>query len=179
LLMGRNKFSEPSLRQNVIARASWLVSPSSEILATEFLDVAGAVAEDKTSTTSKSHRPLSAAQFIFGPGKAVLGYPPNSVIAKVTATPVNDSYFTPYDELLADDGSGVLGGRGVLGGGSPQNAIGRHHNGGDGRVGGEGTAQFLYADGHAGRQTVRESVENDEWGQKFYTVNGKNNILFP
>ena len=174
LLMGRNKFAEATQRQNVIARASWLVSPSSEILATEFLDAEGAVAEDNTSTTSKSHRPLSAAQFIFGAGKQVLTWPQASVIAEVSPTGNGlDSFFTPYDELVSGSG------RGVLGGGSPWNAVGRHHNGGDGKPGGEGTANFLYADGHTARQTVRDSIENEEWGQKFYTVNGTNKIIFP
>jgi len=55
------------------------------------------------------------------------------------------------------------------------NAIGRHHIGGDEEFG--GTANFLYCDGHVDRKTVLETMENREWGDAYYSINGKNEVL--
>ncbi len=55
------------------------------------------------------------------------------------------------------------------------NCVGRHHPGGDKEFG--GTANFLYCDGHVERKTVYESIRKREWGDKFYSLTGANDVL--
>lgn len=55
----------------------------------------------------------------------------------------------------------------------PLNAVGRHHPGGD-RLG--GTVNFLYVDGHVTRKTVLKTLEDREWGKKYYGLTGNNKV---
>lgn len=54
------------------------------------------------------------------------------------------------------------------------NAIGRHHPGGD-EFG--GTTNFLFVDGGVGRKTVFQTMENREWGDRYYSLTGANRII--
>lgn len=53
------------------------------------------------------------------------------------------------------------------------NAVGRHHPGGD-KWG--GTANFLYADGHAERRTVLSTLKGAEWGNRYHAITGDNRV---
>ncbi len=55
------------------------------------------------------------------------------------------------------------------------NAVGRHHPGGD-RLG--GTTNFLYCDGHVARKTILETMRQREWGEKYYSLTGANDIQY-
>jgi len=116
----------------------------------------------------KSHRPINPFTHI-GSGTNEFGSPPD------------DPGFTygvgPHYGLLSaadqEQATGIVDGGDTI----ETNAVGRHHpGGGDGYIG--GTANFLYADGHAEKKTVLETVKRKEWGLKFYSVTG-NTIIGP
>jgi prepilin-type processing-associated H-X9-DG protein len=67
----------------------------------------------------------------------------------------------------------------ILDGGTahPLNAVGRHHPGGDDTELG-GTANFLYADNHVERKSVKQTIKKAEWGKKFYSITGKNTVRY-
>ncbi|MFN0136427.1 MAG: type II secretion system protein [Phycisphaerae bacterium] len=52
------------------------------------------------------------------------------------------------------------------------NAVGRHHPGGD-RLGGSGN--FLFVDGHVARTTILKTLQDRQWGTKYYSMSGTNN----
>jgi prepilin-type N-terminal cleavage/methylation domain-containing protein/prepilin-type processing-associated H-X9-DG protein len=55
------------------------------------------------------------------------------------------------------------------------NCIGRHHPGKEETYKGEnygGTTSFVYADGHVEQKHIFETIENEEWGKRFYSVTG-------
>lgn len=54
------------------------------------------------------------------------------------------------------------------------NALGRHHPGGEDQYG--GTTNFLYVDSHVERKTVFETMARKEWGEKYYTLSGPNDV---
>ena len=58
--------------------------------------------------------------------------------------------------------------------GSELNAVGRHHPGGD-KLG--GSADFLYSDGHVERKTVLQTMQQREWGERYYGVTGDNKVV--
>ena len=78
-----------------------------------------------------------------------------------------------YGLVPAGDHDGLTG---IVDGGSTveTNAVGRHHPGGGGYVG--GTGNFLYADTHVEKKTVLETVQRWEWGTKFYSLTGNTKI---
>lgn len=78
-----------------------------------------------------------------------------------------------YGLLPANDQDGLTG---IVDGGSivETNAVGRHHPGGGGLIG--GSANFLYADTHVERKSVLETVQRWEWGNKFYSLTGNTKI---
>ena len=58
--------------------------------------------------------------------------------------------------------------------GPETNAIGRHHPSGDSFG---GSTNFLYTDGHVVRTTVLQTLRRREWGDKYYSITGKNEII--
>jgi prepilin-type processing-associated H-X9-DG protein len=52
------------------------------------------------------------------------------------------------------------------------NAVGRSHPGSDKFIG--GTANFVFVDAHVGRMSVRESLTQRLWGDRFYGLSGGN-----
>lgn len=54
------------------------------------------------------------------------------------------------------------------------NAIGRHHPGGDKIMG--GTTNFLYVDSHVENKPVLDTFKNREWGDRYYSLTGNNEI---
>ena len=55
------------------------------------------------------------------------------------------------------------------------NAVGRHHPGGD-EFG--GTVNFLYVDGGVARRTIRQTLYDYEWGERYYSLTGNTKIYF-
>ncbi|MEM7575911.1 MAG: prepilin-type N-terminal cleavage/methylation domain-containing protein [Planctomycetota bacterium] len=167
-IMPRNKFSDFSeQRQNRIVRASELRGPSEEILLTEIAEWEGVAADGVGSNTSKSHRSISGI-LDASAGRNFLSKnstQPYFNVAKATA----DYGFVSKDLLLGGQGYGRLASDDI-------NAIGRHHAGGGSQPGQEGLANFTFADGHVARQTPWDSIDLNQWGQRFYGVTGTNDV---
>ncbi len=155
----RNKFNVPWVRQNRLVRAASVREGSNMILATEFTD-AGTEPWRGLSADSeviKSHRPITP--FIgASSGTNVYQEPDQGTFARFVYPRVED--------LLDDDLHGETDNMIDNSTNSILNAVGRHHAG--------GTAVFVYIDGHAERQTVRETIENRKWGRRFYSLTGSN-----
>ena len=56
---------------------------------------------------------------------------------------------------------------------SEANAVGRHHPNGD-KWG--GSSNFLYCDGHVERKTIFTTLQNAEWGNRYFAITGDNRI---
>jgi prepilin-type N-terminal cleavage/methylation domain-containing protein/prepilin-type processing-associated H-X9-DG protein len=178
-IIPRNKFTTTlsgGQRVNRFVRADELRNPGSLILLTEFNNNWQAIGVQQGSgILLKSHRPIPAFEHLSSGYKADALY----------QAPLN----TPG--YLYGDGSGKLGKYGLKpykevqnssdlldgGAGHPINAVGRHHPGPGQTSDMGGCANFLYVDGHAARKTILETMENREWGNKLYSITGKNEVL--
>jgi prepilin-type processing-associated H-X9-DG protein len=54
------------------------------------------------------------------------------------------------------------------------NAIGRHHPSGD-KFG--GSTNFCYTDGHVERKAIWQTLHHREWGDKYFSLTGRNEII--
>ncbi len=160
----RNKFDLNATRRNRLVSPS-LVDGSAHgasgtILATEFLQL-----NDWRSVAdgflSKSHRPVTP--FLGGSTGTDVYNEPDFGDEPRFFYP-EESAILPVDQL----GDGM-----IVDANSNLNAIGRHHPGGDTYYG--GTANFCFVDGHVERMTVRDSIRRRLWGDRFYSLTGKNN----
>ena len=52
--------------------------------------------------------------------------------------------------------------------------VGRHHPGDEDIYG--AAANFLYIDGHIERKTIHKTLRLREWGDKFYSISGRNEV---
>lgn len=152
----RNKFSTLDVRRNKLVNAAVISGPSRTILATEFMDVANwkSIAE---GFTSKSHRPVTP--FIGG-----------SAGTDVYNEPLGSSrrarFFYPPDSAILKEGE--LGEGLIAEGNTTLNAVGRHLPG--------GKANFAFVDGHVDQYTVLETVQKRLWGNRFYSITGRNEV---
>jgi prepilin-type N-terminal cleavage/methylation domain-containing protein/prepilin-type processing-associated H-X9-DG protein len=157
----RNKLTVDSGRGNRFVRGSDVDSarkgPSGVILATEFYDNR----DSWTSITSsrrgemQSHRPI----------EPFIGV---SAGVKVYNEPISDSpsfvYPSKRDLLDGDD----LGRHEINNELTRLNAVGRHH--------GSGRANYAFVDGHVGLMSLRETVKERLWGDRFYSISGNNEV---
>ncbi|MBK7403346.1 MAG: prepilin-type N-terminal cleavage/methylation domain-containing protein [Phycisphaerales bacterium] len=155
----RNKFSLGEQRQNRLVRAGEFDDDSRVILATEFQDSKNgwkSIMEDVNSGVIKSHRPLTpfvgrssgADPYSEPKGNNRFVYPdPQQIYSK--------EEMSSHTEELINDGQSVL------------NAVGRNHN---------GKANFAFVDGHVESMEVRESIEKQLWGNRFYSLTGGNRV---
>lgn len=158
-------------RLNRFVKESEINTTRPVILATEFNNnwIAAAV-EDATGFKSKSHRPVCAF-YAFGVGggddiyRAPANYP-----AFVYGDPQHRQTYglRPYEEIK--DTVGLINGSR----GPEINAVGRHHPGGD-QFG--GTANFLYVDGSVARTTIFATMKNRQWGDRFYSITGNQELI--
>jgi prepilin-type N-terminal cleavage/methylation domain-containing protein/prepilin-type processing-associated H-X9-DG protein len=157
----RNKFAPTNPTPNRLVRDSEITSVSDTIMATEFIDSYSAVSTGGTGAgESKSHRSIQP----FWNASGNYGNASSWTAALLTTT----SYVNPNS--LADYESALAGSDGLTT--QPLNAVGRHHPGGSDEIGSEGTANFVFVDGHVARSTVPETLENHQWGEKFYGLKG-------
>jgi len=170
----RNKFATNKIRRNRLVKGSEIDQGSRVILATEFLyvdnykslaDVEGS--EDPTQIRNfkvKSHRPVTP--FIgLSAGTKVYDEPDSGTIARFRYPNVDPR----ASEILRKDelGAGMI----VDGSTSTLNAVGRHHAG--------EAVNFLFVDGHVAKHTIRETVEQRLWGERFWSLTGSNAVYRP
>ncbi len=184
-LMPRNKFSRDqapsSQRLNVLVNVS-KVKEIGIILATEFNQDWKNIAEiSGNAWLSKSHRPILPFWHTnFGSGGTPELQPPLRnpfwFYGDNTITREQGYGLKPTAVLEAEfPQGGLIKGTDTASGGTGLNAVGRHHPGED-QFG--GTANFLYLDGSVSRKFVFETMDRREWGEKFYSVTGTNDILY-
>jgi len=163
-LFPRNKFNNPiNRRSNELVNASIVKGPARTILLAEFQESNQwlSIAESAGGNTglSKSHR--SITPFIGGTNvNDPYAEPKRSGVKSFFYPGANE--ILPYDDvvgatnLIADDGT------------APINAVGRQQPG--------QTANFVFADGHVERKTLRETVAKREWGSRFYSITGPDEV---
>lgn len=161
-VFARNKLNPVSTRGNRFVRPSDVDSsrrgPAGVILATEFFDNGDAWTSIATSDRGeiKSQRSLepflgvqSGIQVYDEPdraGRPNFEYPPLENIL--------DERDLDQHEIVNDL--------------SRLNAVGRHH--------GNGKANFAFVDTHVDLQSVRDTVEQQLWGDRFYSITGNNAV---
>ncbi|MEO1009520.1 MAG: prepilin-type N-terminal cleavage/methylation domain-containing protein [Planctomycetota bacterium] len=148
----RNKFSIATPRRNRLVNPDWINSHSETILATEFADGRdwGTL---RVSQVIKSHRPITP--FIGkSAGQDVYREPPGSGGGEARfAYPDPDRDITePGDGAIEDARTNL-------------NAVGRTHG---------GKANFVFVDGHVDLMDVRDSIRENLWGERFYSLTGTN-----
>ncbi len=170
-LFPRNKFVSDNAgeRKNRLVTTSGVDASargsSKTILATEFISTTNHIALRETGGIMKSHRPVTP--FISSNGNDIYGTPDdNGNVARFAYPGINE--IVPLDQLSQE---GVLTGQSGL---SVLNAVGRTHPGGDAGKAYGGTANFAFVDGHVERTTVRETISKKLWGDRFYSLTGRN-----
>ena len=158
----RNKLNlEGAQRKNIFVNDAAVTIPGKTILVTEFNKEFDWQVIAK-GNESKSHRSLTP--FVGGSvgadvyrepdigGAPRFFYPADNEILPAKQVPA--AYFSSEDLTAL-------------------NAVGRTHTGGDKLYG--GTANFAFVDGHVERMTVVDSVKKRLWGDRFYSLSGRNN----
>lgn len=156
----RNKFSQGSPRRNQLVIIDRITFPGRNIMATEFAEANNwqSIAE---SGKSKSHR--SITPFVGGSSGADVYNEPD-----LGSEP---RFFYPEESAirrLADLGNDLIADQN-----STLNAVGRHHPGAKDKAYG-GTANFVFVDGHVERMTLLDSIRQKKWGDRFYSLSGRN-----
>ena len=176
-ILPRNKFT-PSMsegqRVNRFVNGGELKNPSSLILAAEFNNNWKAIGVQQGSgVLVKSHRPILPFSH------TGTGYKGNAVYKAPLGTPYyvygdnaarSNFGLRPWSEV--ENATDLLDG----GAGHPINAIGRHHSGSGSTKEFGGCANFIYVDGHVARKSVLETLQKKEWGNKFYSITGNNEV---
>ena len=166
----RNKFAEGGdSRRNQLVRESMISNGSNTILLAEWLDndsykaLKGGSGEDGSAQTIKSHRPVMP--FVgLSTGNDVLSEPNRGVASFRYA---KESEIYPIDQLANADNLWADNG------GSQLNLVGRIHPGAKDHAYG-GTTNFAFADGHAERSTILDTIRKKRWGDRIYSVTGNN-----
>ena len=169
-IIPRNKFSvnQPGVgRNNQLVQAVWVTNPSDMIMVTEFIDHYPAV----RAGVSKTHRSVNPMNPATGANAAnPTSHPFSNFYVWADSS---DFGIKPLDSILAASNAGGEWN-------NPINVVGRHHRGGSGgsQPGSEGSANFVRVDGSGYSSTVRDTVVNKDWGDKFYSVTGNQRIGF-
>jgi prepilin-type N-terminal cleavage/methylation domain-containing protein/prepilin-type processing-associated H-X9-DG protein len=177
-IVPRNKFTMELAfggpRLNRFVRESEITTNRPVVLATELNNnwIASAEMTGGGNTfKSKGHRPICAFYHIgYGAGDHVYNIP-RQTPGFLYGNPANPQDRTfglrPLGEIEEVPGL-------ILGTGDPEiQAVGRHHPGGD-EWG--GSTNFLFIDGSVARKTILETLLNQEWGDKFYSLTGQNEV---
>ncbi len=155
----RNKFATSTPRRNRLVNPDWLNSASKTILATEFQEGPNWNSlYGSTPGVIKSHRPVTP--FLGrGAGQDVYREAPGSSRAEARF-----EYPDPDRDIIDDKQAAQTPGL-IENAQTNLNAVSRKHS---------GKANFVFADGHVDLFDVRETIRQRLWGDKFYSLTGKN-----
>jgi len=178
-IIPRNKFTSVisgGPRTNIFVREQNVKHQGSTILATEFINNWKAIGIPQgNGILSKSHRPINPYYHVgsgFNEYQASLNAP-----GFIYGLPDDQVTYglLPLDQVknktntLDGPSSGI----------SEVNAVGRSHPTADSlylkKYG--GSANFLYCDGHAENMTAMDSVVKRQWGDRYYSLTGENQVL--
>ncbi len=167
-IMPRNKFNQElsaGSRINKIVRDNEVKSSADVIMVTEFNRNWRAVAiNEGGGLLSKSHRPVNP---FFHVSTGYNEYRTTTAGFRYGRTG-DETYGLADLNTIENTPALIEGARG-----SELNAIGRHHPGGD-ELG--GTTNFLFVDGHVERSTILKTMQERQWGDRYYSVTGDNTV---
>ena len=177
-LMPRNKFTSTlsgGKRVNVFVKESSVKHPGATILVAEFLDNwrAIGVPVGANYTNSKSHRPINPFYHV---GSGFDEYKGDVSTGFIYGLPDEQDYYgllatkdVKNATNILDKSSGIM----------QINAVGRHHPNANSIYAKKygGTANFLYADGHAEAMTALDSVAKRQWGTHYSSISGENRVM--
>lgn len=169
-IMPRNKFPGYSTghRVNRLVSPDEIVQAGSTILVTEFFEDWRAVAvESGGKLKSKSHRPVNPFYHV---GTGYDEYATDSPGFKYEAD--GDNFNLLKMETLKQNPLGAIDGAR----GTELNAVGRHHIGRDEADEWGDYTNFLFCDGHVVTERLLKTLENRQWGEKYYSVTGHNEV---
>jgi prepilin-type N-terminal cleavage/methylation domain-containing protein/prepilin-type processing-associated H-X9-DG protein len=177
----RNKFTSQDPANERVDRfvnQAWvdasIFGPSKVILATEFAPgddwrAISTATADQGMGISKSHRSINP--FLADSST------PDDPYSELNRLYAGDPPRWRYPSIKAGEleltkvDPKSFGATGAIANGAPLiNAVGRHHPGGDRAYG--GNANFVFLDGHTETMTVRQTIEKNLWGDKFYSLSG-------
>jgi prepilin-type N-terminal cleavage/methylation domain-containing protein/prepilin-type processing-associated H-X9-DG protein len=180
-IIGRNKFKpgfETLQRHNRLVKANEVETPSKVILVTEFNKNWNSLIGENVV---KSHRPIMpfshtatgyAKDAVYQAGMSEMAYEYGEGLKSENYGLKNLAAIDNPDNHYLDGDNG-----------HQLNAVGRHHPGGDdwkdkdGNPMG-GTTNFLYCDGHVERKTLQVTLDEKEWGNKLYSLDGRTMVRY-
>lgn len=176
-IIPRNKFTMELAyggpRLNRFVREFDITTQRRVVLATELNNncITSAEMQSGNLFKSKSHRPVCAFYHVgYGAGDRVYNVPLQTP-GFMYGNPNNpqDRTFGLRPLSLIEDVAGL-----ILGTSDPEiQVVGRHHPGGD-EWG--GSTNFLFVDGSVVRKNLIETLLNQEWGDRFYSLTGQNEV---
>jgi prepilin-type processing-associated H-X9-DG protein len=164
-------------RVNMTVKEHLIRSPGKVILATEYINDWRALARDVgEGFVSLSHRPIDPFAHI------------ESGFDEYGSSTKSEGFI--YGTISDQDTYGLLPARDMRGrtnllavdpGVSGINAVGRAHPTSDRDYDDEfgGGANFLYCDAHAEVLPILHTLRSRQWGERYYTISGKNKIVQP
>jgi prepilin-type processing-associated H-X9-DG protein len=168
----RNKFTNNlsgGPRVNRIVKETEMKSAGSTIILAELnRNWATAAVQEGGGLLSKTHRPVNpfyhvgsgTNEYQAAPSTPGFMYGPPEDQRRYGLKPLN----------IVNEKVGVIDGSV----GPEINVVARHHPGGD-ELG--GTGNFLYADGHGEKKTILETMKRREWGEKYFSITGRNEVI--
>lgn len=158
-IVPRNKFAGSTLRKSQLVREGAVTFTSKTILATELVHL-GDWRTVFSENQSRSHRPITP----------FVGVTTGEDVHLQPDATVGGSFrYPPTDQIKSRE---QLGPGMIVDGSTVLNAVGRSHASGDSWIG--GSANFVFIDGHVERMTVMNSLTKKLWGDKFYSMTGRN-----
>ncbi len=174
----RNKFTTElapgANRVNVLVQEAMIRRAGDTILATEYLDNWKALGiNEGNGTLSKSHRPINPFGHLGGANEYV---PREDTPGFIYGLRGNARTPQEYGLLPMSAAKGTENILDYTSGIAQINAVGRDHPGGNDKKFG-GTANFLFCDTHVERMTPLQSVKQRKWGDRYFALSGKNEII--
>lgn len=169
----RNKFTSDASggqRVNRYVNESEIKNPGITILAGEYYKKWQTIAVNKGSGwESKAHRPINPfSSLSSGSDEYNASFnTPSFVYDPDSGSP----YGLRKDQDIENEDGGQIDNKSI----AEVNNIGRHHPGGSDKFG--GAANFLYVDGHTSRRTIWQTMKQREWGDKYYAITGKSDVI--
>lgn len=172
-ILPRNKFTNAlsnGPRVNRFVQEQEIKNPGNVILVTELnrrWEVSAVGGTQSGGHKSKSHRSINPFYHISFGQNEYAPPPQNGDFIYGTTTDLKNYGLLPLETIEQ--------GYSYIESNVPEtNAIGRHHPGGD-KLG--GTTSFLYLDGHVERQPLLKTLKDRRWGDKYYSLTGKSDII--